>query len=112
MACREEMEENFERAAAIAVFHGHVRRAVISLKDGANLASQQGNTAKSKTLNIVTTLILDSLLGTTLSMISLGMAGYSPNSAHLWKTTCASMKKDVCMFIIMILFYYKMYFNR
>ena len=37
-------------------------------------------------------------------MISLGMAGYSPNSAHLWKSTCASMKKDVHMFIIIIYF--------
>ena len=62
MACREEMEENFERATTIAVFHGHVRRAVISRKDGANLANQQGNTAKSKTFNIVTTLILDFLI--------------------------------------------------
>ena len=32
---REEMEENFECAAAIAVFHGHVRRAVFSLRNGA-----------------------------------------------------------------------------
>ena len=51
MPCREEMEENFERAAAIAVFHGHVRRAVISLKDGANLANQQGDGAKGEILS-------------------------------------------------------------
>lgn len=44
------MEENFERAAAIAVFHGHVRRAVMSLKDGAELASQQEDGARSKTI--------------------------------------------------------------
>ena len=42
----------------------------------------------------------------------LGMAVYSPNSAHLWKTTFASMKKDVRMFIIIILFYCEMYSNR
>lgn len=30
-------------------------------------------------------------------MIALGMAGYSPNSADLWKVTCASMMKDVCL---------------
>ena len=104
MPCREEMEENFERAAAIAVFHGHVRWAVISLKDGANLANQQGDGAKGEILNIVITLVLYSLLGNTLSMISLGMAGYSSNSAHLWKSTCASMKKDVRMFIIVLYF--------
>lgn len=50
MACREEMEENFERAAAIAVFYGHVRRAVISLKDGAELANQKGDGTKSEIL--------------------------------------------------------------
>ena len=47
------MEENFERAAAIAVFHGHVRRAVFSLKDGAQLASQQGNGAKCEQVLVV-----------------------------------------------------------
>ena len=46
------MEENFERAAAIAVFHGHVRRAVESLKDGAGLANQKGDTTKSEFLII------------------------------------------------------------
>ena len=44
------MEENFERAAAIAVFYGHVRRAVISLKDGAELANQKGDGARSETI--------------------------------------------------------------
>ncbi|XP_065896882.1 GATOR2 complex protein MIOS-like [Dysidea avara] len=76
---REEMEENFERAAAIAVFHGHVRRAVSSLRDGAVATSQCGDEARSHML----------------SMISLGVAGYSPNSAHLWKETCATMKKEI-----------------
>ena len=42
------MEENFERAAAIAVFHGHVRRAVLSLKDGAQLANHKRDIAKSE----------------------------------------------------------------
>ena len=41
------MEENFERAAAIAVFHGHVRRAVSSLRDGAVATSQRGDEARS-----------------------------------------------------------------
>ena len=41
--------------------------------------NQQGNGAKCNTLN----------------MISLGMAGYSPNSANLWKDTCASVKKEI-----------------
>jgi len=45
-----------------------------------------------------------------LSMISLGVAGYSPNSAHLWKDTCATMKKEVCfaldiIFQVHLLFY-------
>lgn len=44
------MEENFERAAAIAVFHGQVRRAVMSLKDGADLANQQKDGARSETV--------------------------------------------------------------
>ena len=44
---REEMEENFERAAAIAVFHGHVRRAVSSLRDGAVATSQRGDEIRS-----------------------------------------------------------------
>ena len=42
-----------------------------------------------------------SILGHMLSMISLGVAGYSPNSAHLWKDTCASMKKDVCSLLVL-----------
>jgi len=46
-ADREEMEENFERAAAIAVFHGHVRRAVSSLRDGAVATSQRGDEIRS-----------------------------------------------------------------
>jgi len=45
------MEENFERAAAIAVFHGHVRRAVSSLRDGAVATSQCGNEARSESNN-------------------------------------------------------------
>ena len=40
------MNEHFERAAAIAVFQGHVRRGIASLKDGASVALQQKNTAK------------------------------------------------------------------
>ena len=43
---REEMNENYERAAAIAVFQGHVRRGIVSLKDGAGTAAQRGNAAR------------------------------------------------------------------
>ena len=57
MPCREQIEENFECAAAIAVFHGHVRWEVISLKDGENLANQQGDGAKGEILNMVITLV-------------------------------------------------------
>ena len=91
------MEENFERAAAIAVFHGHVRRAVFSLRDGAQLANQQGNGAKCESGLVLLYRYLSSLLGNMLNMISLGMAGYSPNSADLWKDTCASMKKEASL---------------
>ena len=41
------------------------------------------------------------ILGHMLSMISLGVAGYSPNSAHLWKETCATMKKEVCVSFVL-----------
>ena len=41
------MSENFERAATIAVFQGRIRRGIASLKDGAGIAQQKGNTTKS-----------------------------------------------------------------
>ena len=41
------MNENFERAAAIAVFQGRIRRGIASLKDGAGIAQQQSNTTQS-----------------------------------------------------------------
>ena len=56
------MEESFERAAAIAVFHGHVRRAVLSLKDGAQLANQQRDMAKSEQDLVVTSISRCTLL--------------------------------------------------
>ena len=40
------MEDNFERAAAVAVFHGHIRRSITSLKDGATIAKQRRDTAR------------------------------------------------------------------
>ena len=38
---REEMNEQHERAASIAVFQGQVRRGIASLKEGADVAQQQ-----------------------------------------------------------------------
>ena len=38
---REEMNEQHERAASIAVFQGQVRRGIASLKEGADIAQQQ-----------------------------------------------------------------------
>ena len=40
---REEMSERYERAAAVSVFRGNMRRGIMILTDGANLARQQGN---------------------------------------------------------------------
>ncbi len=45
-AHRQEMEDNFERAAAVAVFHGHIRRSITSLKDGAAIAKQRKDIAR------------------------------------------------------------------
>ncbi len=43
---RQELEDNFERAAAVAVFHGHIRRGITSLKDGAAVAKQRNDSAR------------------------------------------------------------------
>ncbi len=45
---RQELENSFERAAAVAVFHGHIRRGITSLKDGAVVAKQQNDNARGK----------------------------------------------------------------
>ena len=45
---REELAENYERAAAIAVFQGWIRRGIASLKDGAGVAQQQGDITKGR----------------------------------------------------------------
>ena len=45
---REELAENYERAAAIAVFQGRIRRGIASLKDGAGVAQQQGDVTKGR----------------------------------------------------------------
>ena len=42
------MADCYERAAAIAVFQGNIRRGIASLKDGASVAKQRGDTTKSK----------------------------------------------------------------
>jgi hypothetical protein len=44
---REEMADCYERAAAIAVFQGNIRRGIASLKDGASVAKQKGDVSKS-----------------------------------------------------------------
>ena len=51
---REELAENYERAAAIAVFQGWIRRGIASLKDGAGVAQQQGDTTKGTTIHRIT----------------------------------------------------------
>ena len=43
---REEMSERYERAAAVSVFRGDMKRGIMTLTDGANLARQQGNEEK------------------------------------------------------------------
>ena len=45
---REELTGNYERAAAIAVFQGRIRRGIASLKDGAGVAQQQGDAIKGR----------------------------------------------------------------
>jgi hypothetical protein len=37
------MSERYERAAAVSVFRGNMRRGILTLTDGANLARQQGH---------------------------------------------------------------------
>ena len=44
---REEINEKFERAAAIAVFQGKLRRAIASLKNGAGVAKERGHAERS-----------------------------------------------------------------
>ena len=45
---REEMSERYERAAAVSVFRGNMRRGILTLTDGATLARQQGNEERGK----------------------------------------------------------------
>ena len=40
------MSERYERAAAVSVFRGNVRRGIMTLTDGANLARQRGEKEK------------------------------------------------------------------
>ena len=37
------MSERYERAAAVSVFRGNMRRGIMTLTDGATLARQQGD---------------------------------------------------------------------
>lgn len=49
---REEMADCYERAAAIAVFQGNIRRGIASLKDGASVAKRKGDSSKSMSSKI------------------------------------------------------------
>ncbi|XP_064401805.1 GATOR2 complex protein MIOS-A-like [Halichondria panicea] len=76
---RQEMEDNFERAAAVAVFHGHIRRSITSLKDGAAIAKQRKDIAR----------------GNVLNLIALALSGYTPHESKLWRETCYGVKSQI-----------------
>ena len=98
---REEMSENFERAAAIAVFQGRIRRGIASLKDGAGVAQQQGNSAKGMWIAHMTGMWLSCdvviffFAGAVLNLIALALSGYTPQEKKLWHETCAGVKAQV-----------------
>ena len=48
---REEMSERYERAAAVSVFRGNMRRGILTLTDGADLARQQGHQERCMSLS-------------------------------------------------------------
>lgn len=76
---RQELEENFERAAAVAVFHGQIRRGITSLNDGASNAKRRGDKGR----------------GNLLSLIALALSGYSPQESRLWRETCYTVKSQI-----------------
>ena len=47
VTCSEELNDRYERAAAIAVFQGNIRRGIAALKNGASVALKAKATAKS-----------------------------------------------------------------
>jgi hypothetical protein len=76
---REEMSERYERAAAVSVFRGNMRRGILTLTDGADLARQQGHQERSSQLQL----------------IALSLSGYSPQPSQLWFSTCLQLKCHV-----------------
>jgi hypothetical protein len=76
---REEMSERYERAAAVSVFRGNMRRGIVTLTDGANLARQQGSEDRASQLQL----------------IALSLSGYSPRDSRLWHQTCLQLKSHV-----------------
>ena len=45
------MSERYERAAAVSVFRGNMRRGILTLTDGADLARQQGHQERCMSLS-------------------------------------------------------------
>jgi hypothetical protein len=76
---REEMAERYERAAAVAVFRGDMRRGIMTLTDGATLARQQGKEERASQLQL----------------IALSLSGYSPRDSKLWYQTCLQLRSHV-----------------
>lgn len=76
---REELAERYERAAAVSVFRGDLRRGIMTLTDGATLARQQANEERASQLQL----------------IALSLSGYSPRDCKLWHHTCLQLKSHV-----------------
>lgn len=94
------MNERFERAAAIAVFQGKLRRAIASLKDGAGVAKQHGDLNKSNSTSIHVHMYIHTythhfLAGSLLNLIALALSGYTPQESRLWHDTCAGVKAQI-----------------
>jgi len=71
-----EQQNQFERAAAIAVFHLDIRRAVLTLKRA----------------------IAADLTNESLRLVAMALAGYEGSQqtgSSLWKETCASLKQQI-----------------
>ena len=76
------MSERYERAAAVSVFRGDMKRGIMTLTDGANLARQQGKEEKGgyfnpHTFTTITTLTtLTPSPASQLQLIALSLSGY------------------------------------
>ncbi|XP_062518050.1 GATOR2 complex protein MIOS-B-like isoform X2 [Corticium candelabrum] len=73
---RLEMNDYYERAAAICLLHGHIRRAVSTLLSGASASRK------------------DKVRSSTLSLVSMALAGYS-NNKSLWHEICRQHKDEI-----------------